>query len=33
MLCVDDNLDLAIKAMKFSHPYEQVAYNIIKMEY
>ncbi len=32
MLCVDDNLDLVIEAMKFSHPYEQVAYTVLKME-
>ena len=32
MMCVDDNLDLAIKAMKFAHPYEQVAYSVFKME-
>ncbi len=32
MICVDDNLQMAIQAMKFAHPYEEVAYNVIKIE-
>ena len=32
MMCVDDNLKMAVKAMKFAHSYEQVAYTVIKME-
>ena len=32
MMCVDDHLDSVIKAMKFSHPYEEEAYTVIKME-
>jgi len=32
MMCVDDNLGLVIEAMKFAHPYEEVAYTVIKME-
>ena len=32
MMCVDDNLQMVIEAMKFAHPYEQVAYTVIKME-
>ena len=33
MICVDDNLQLVIEAMKFAHSYEQVAYTVIKMEH
>ncbi|MBC8493322.1 MAG: NGG1p interacting factor NIF3 [Candidatus Thioglobus sp.] len=32
MVCVDDNLQRALEAMKFAHPYEQVAYTVIKMD-
>ena len=32
MLCIDEYLDSVINAMKFAHPYEQVAYTVIKME-
>ncbi|RUM78859.1 MAG: NGG1p interacting factor NIF3 [Candidatus Thioglobus sp.] len=32
MMCVDDNLQMVIEAMKFAHPYEEVAYTVIKME-
>ena len=32
MMCVDDNLKMAIEAMKFAHPYEEVAYTVTKME-
>ena len=32
MICADDNLDLVIEAMKLSHPYEEVAFSVIKME-
>ena len=32
MMCIDDSLELVIKAMKFAHPYEEVAYTVIKME-
>ena len=32
MLCIDEYLDRVINAMKFAHPYEQVAYTVIKME-
>tara|TARA_B100001079_G_scaffold265940_1_gene272368 strand:- start:100 stop:411 length:312 start_codon:yes stop_codon:yes gene_type:complete len=32
MMCTDENLQKVIKAMKFSHPYEEVAYTVIKME-
>jgi len=32
MMCTNEHLDSVIKVMKFSHPYEQVAYSVIKME-
>lgn len=32
MMCVEDNLQIVIEAMKFAHPYEQVAYSVYKME-
>ncbi|CAC9626345.1 hypothetical protein [uncultured Gammaproteobacteria bacterium] len=32
MLCAKENLKATIKAMKSAHPYEQVAYSILKME-
>ncbi|MDC9727189.1 MAG: NGG1p interacting factor NIF3 [Candidatus Thioglobus sp.] len=32
MVCIDDNLQRALEAMKFAHPYEQVAYTVIKMD-
>lgn len=32
MMCTDESLQKVIKAMKFSHPYEEVAYTVIKME-
>jgi hypothetical protein len=32
MICVDDNLQRALEAMKFSHPYEEVAYTVVKMD-
>ncbi|WP_428087219.1 NGG1p interacting factor NIF3 [Candidatus Thioglobus sp.] len=32
MVCVDNNLQQALEALKFSHPYEQVAYSVIKMD-
>ncbi|RUM85067.1 MAG: NGG1p interacting factor NIF3, partial [Candidatus Thioglobus sp.] len=32
MMCVDDNLQMVIEAMKFAHPYEEVAHTVIKME-
>ncbi len=32
MICTNNNLNSAINAMKSAHPYEQVAYAVIKME-
>lgn len=32
MMCVEDNLKIVIEAMKFAHPYEQVAYSVYKMD-
>lgn len=32
MMCIDDKLDLVIETMKFTHPYEEVAFTVIKME-
>ncbi|MDC9715234.1 MAG: NGG1p interacting factor NIF3 [Gammaproteobacteria bacterium] len=32
MLCTQENLKQAISAMKSAHPYEQVAYSILKMK-
>ena len=32
MLCVDEHVEQVISAMKFAHPYEQVAYSVFKME-
>lgn len=32
MICSNNNLGLVIKALKFAHPYEEVAYNVIKIE-
>ncbi|MDG2394847.1 NGG1p interacting factor NIF3 [Candidatus Thioglobus sp.] len=32
MMCVEDNLQIVIEAMKFAHPYEQVAYSVYKMD-
>ena len=32
MLCTNNKLDSALKAMKSAHEYEQVAYVVIKME-
>ncbi|MBE8189741.1 MAG: NGG1p interacting factor NIF3 [Candidatus Thioglobus sp.] len=32
MACADENLDLVIKSMKSAHPYEEVAFSVIKME-
>ncbi|SMN15914.1 Bsu YqfO NIF3/CutA domain [uncultured Candidatus Thioglobus sp.] len=32
MICVDDHLPRVLEAMKFAHPYEEVAYTVIKME-
>jgi hypothetical protein len=32
MVCSKDNLKKAIKAMKEAHPYEEVAYDILKLE-
>ena len=32
MVCDDDHIDQVVKAMKASHPYEEVAYSIVKLE-
>ncbi len=32
MLCAEDSIKQVISAMKSAHPYEQVAYSVIKME-
>ncbi len=32
MICTDDHLPRALEAMKFAHPYEEIAYTVIKME-
>ena len=32
MICVEDRLKQVISALKASHPYEEVAYSVLKME-
>lgn len=32
MLCTEATIEPVINAMKFAHPYEQVAYTVVKME-
>lgn len=32
MLCAKENIKQVVDAMKSTHPYEQVAYSVIKME-
>ncbi|MCS5592199.1 MAG: NGG1p interacting factor NIF3 [Gammaproteobacteria bacterium] len=32
MVCDDDCIDQVVRAMKVSHPYEEVAYSVIKLE-
>ncbi len=32
MICTNDKLQQALEAMKTSHPYEEVAYTVIKMD-
>lgn len=32
MLCAETTIESVISAMKFAHPYEQVAYTVVKME-
>jgi hypothetical protein len=32
MICVEDNMKNVIKALKEAHPYEEPAYNVVKME-
>ena len=32
MICVEDQLKQVISALKTSHPYEEVAYSVLKME-
>ncbi len=32
MVCGDRHIDQAVRAMKSSHPYEEVAYAVIKLE-
>lgn len=32
MLCTEATIEPVISAMKFAHPYEQVAYTVVKME-
>jgi hypothetical protein len=31
MICADDVIDAAIRALKLVHPYEQVAYQVVQM--
>ena len=32
MICLDQHIDQAVMALKESHPYEEVAYGVIKLE-
>ena len=32
MLCAEEHIEAVISALKFAHPYEEVAYGVLKLE-